>query len=83
MLSGGEDPGDRAAPAVTSQVNLGAQPAAGAAQGLPARPGRRILVIRRGRRSPSKRAWAFIFATNAGCDPASQRASIQATPRTD
>jgi len=37
MLSGGEDPGDRAAPAVGGQVNLGAQPATGAAQGLPAR----------------------------------------------
>ena len=29
-------------------------------------------------RSPSERARAFIFATNAGCEPASQRASIQA-----
>jgi hypothetical protein len=56
LLAGGQDPGDRAAPAVGSQVNLGAQPAAGTAQRLPAGPGRRIVVIRRRPRGPAPRA---------------------------
>ena len=47
MLAGGEDVGDQAAPPVGDQVNLGGQPAAGPAQGLPAQPaGRPVLVIR-------------------------------------
>jgi hypothetical protein len=46
MLAGGEDIGDRAAPPVCDQVNLGGQPAARTAQGLPARAaGLRVLVI--------------------------------------
>jgi len=47
MLARGEDIGDRAAPPVRDQVNLGGQPAAGPAQPLPPRPGSpRVLVIR-------------------------------------
>ena len=42
---GGQDAGDRAAPAVGGQVDLGAQAAAGPAQRLPGRPRREILVI--------------------------------------
>jgi hypothetical protein len=38
VLAGAEDPADRAAAPVRGQVDLGAQPAAGSAQGLPARP---------------------------------------------
>src|SRR5262249_61539706 len=41
--------GDRSAPPVGDQVNLGGQPAAGPAQRFPARPASpRVLVIRRG-----------------------------------
>jgi len=46
ILARGQDAGDRAAPAVGGQVDLGAQPATGPAQRLPDRPGREILVIR-------------------------------------
>src|SRR6266487_2285874 len=46
MLAWGENLGDRAAPPVRDQVNLGGQPAARAAQGLPAPPARRVLVSR-------------------------------------
>jgi len=46
VLARAEDPADRAAAPVRGQVDLGAQPAAGAAQRLSARP-RRVLVIRR------------------------------------
>ena len=47
-LAGGRAPGQRPAPGVGKQVNLGAQPAAGTAQTLPIDPcrRRRILVIR-------------------------------------
>jgi len=48
VLAWAEDPGDRAAPPVSGQVDLGAQPAPGTAQSLPVRPaGSRVLVIRR------------------------------------
>jgi hypothetical protein len=43
MLARAEDTADRAAAPVRGQVNLGAQPAARAAQRLPARPSRRIV----------------------------------------
>ena len=47
VLAGGENLGQRPAPPVRDQVNLGGQPAAGAAQRLPARPaGPGFLVIR-------------------------------------
>ena len=46
VLARAEDPADRAAAPVRGQVDLGAQPAAGPAQRLPARPGRQALVIR-------------------------------------
>src|SRR6266487_1492993 len=46
MLARGEDPGERAAAPVRGQVNLGGQPAAGAAQPLPARTRHKIVVIR-------------------------------------
>ena len=56
VLARGQDPADRTAPPVSGQVDLGAQPAAGAAQRLPARPGRRIVVIRRRPRGSARRA---------------------------
>lgn len=47
VLARGQNASDRTAPAVSGQVNLGAQPAAGTAKRLPDRPAREILVIRR------------------------------------
>src|ERR1019366_5024427 len=69
VLARAGQPGDRPAAPVSGQVNLGGQPAAGAAQRLPAGPGSAgILVIRRcplwghrrpGRGGPPPRAdWA-------------------------
>ena len=46
VLAGGEDAGQRAAPPVRHQVDLGGPAAAGPAQSFPARPGSRVLVIR-------------------------------------
>lgn len=46
VLARGEDAGERAAPPVRDQVDLGGQAAPGPAQPLPARPGGRLLVIR-------------------------------------
>jgi hypothetical protein len=47
VLAGSENLGQRPAPSVRDQVNFGGQPAAGAAQRLPARPaGPGFLVIR-------------------------------------
>jgi len=45
VLARAEDPADRAAAPVRGQVDLGAQPAAGPAQRLPARPGRQACVL--------------------------------------
>src|SRR5512140_623983 len=72
VLARGQDAGDGAAAPVGDQVNLGGQPAAGAAQRLPpGRGGRRILVIRQ--RPP----WPV---PRAGCGGRRPRAGGRAPP---
>src|SRR5262249_51428426 len=75
VLAGGEDIGDRAAPPVGDQVNLGGQPAPGPAQSLPARPGARVLVIRR--RPP----WPVPPARRGGRPPPRRAPPPPAEPR--